>query len=182
MKRILFLLLAASAAPAWSQTNLPAPKTPESQVEISSDSGHFDGNTRRMIYLGHVFATDAKSTLHCEQLTVDLPAAGGHPTNIVAEAGVVIDKWDEKGQTNHITADKAVYTYSVVKGVTNEVVTFTGGNPTPKVENQQMIIVGEPLVMNLVTKQFSGQNYKTTFKQTPNAGGDTNASPLNFLK
>jgi lipopolysaccharide export system protein LptA len=182
MKRILLLLLAAAGGPAWSQTNLPAPKAPEPQVEISSDSGRFDGNTRRMIYSGHVLATDAKSKLRCEQLTVDLPAEGGHPTNIVAETGVVIDRVDEKGQTNHITADKAVYSYSVVKGVTNEVATFTGGNPTPKVENQQLIIVGEPLVMNLVTKQFSGQNYKTTFKQTPNAGGDTNATPLNFLK
>ncbi|HEX7571419.1 MAG TPA: hypothetical protein VF492_13040, partial [Verrucomicrobiae bacterium] len=125
---------------------------------------------------------NVKAKLYCEQLTVDLPPDFGHPTNIVAEAGVVIDRVDEKGQTNHITADKAVYTYSVVNAVTNEVVTFTGGNPTPKVENQQMIIVGEPLVMNLLTKQFSGTNPKITFKQTPNASGDTNASPLNFLK
>jgi len=182
MKRIFILLLAASANPLWAQTNLPAPTAPESQVEISSDSGHFDGNTRQMIYLGHVFATDAKSKLHCGQLTVDLPAEGGHPTNIVAETSVVIDHVDEKGQTNHITSDKAVYSYSVVSGVTNEVATFTGGNPTPKVENQQMIIVGDPLVMNLITKQFSGMNYKTIFKQAPNAAGETNASPLNFLK
>jgi hypothetical protein len=100
----------------------------------------------------------------------------------VAVTDVVIDRVDEKGQTNHITSDKAVYTYSVVNDVTNEVATFTGGNPTPKVENQQMIIVGDPLVMNLLTKQFSGKNYKTTFKQTPNADGETNTSPLNFLK
>jgi len=45
-----------------------------------------------------------------------------------------------------------------------------------------MIIVGDPLVMNLITKQFSGMNYKTIFKQAPNADGETNASPLNFLK
>ena len=176
------MLLALGGGAAWSQTNAPAAKPAEPPVEISSDTGHFDGNTRRMIYAGHVLATDSKSTMTCAQLTVDLPPEGGHPTNIVAETDVVIDRVHEKGQTNHITADRAVYTYSIINNVTNEVATFTGGKPTPKVENDQMIIVGDPLVMNLLTKQFSGKNYKTTFKQTPNTDGETNASPLNFLK
>ena len=182
MKKILLMLLATGGA-AWAQTNAPAEKPAESSpIEISSDSGHYDGNTRQMIYTGHVVAIDAQSKMTCAVLTVDLPADGGHPTNIVAETDVVIDRVDEKGQTNHITADNAVYTYRVVNDVTNEMATFTGGQPTPRVENDQMIIVGDPLVMNLLTKQFSGKKYKTTFKQNPNADGDTNASPLNFLK
>jgi lipopolysaccharide export system protein LptA len=182
MKKTLILLLAGGCGLAWAQTNAPAPGPPAQLTEISSDSGHFDGNTRQMIYLGHVFVTDAKTKLHCGQLIVDLPPNGGHPTNIVAETNVVIDALDDRGQTNHITADKAVYSYSVVNAVTNETITFTGSDPMPKVENPQFIILGEPLVLNLVTKQYGGSNYKTIFKPNPNSGNGTNASPFDFLK
>ena len=187
MKLFIFLLLAGSCRLFGAQTNTPAQKLPEQKVEINSDTGHFDGNTRQMIYLGHVFVTDnVKSKLHCEQLTVDLPSDFGHPTNIVAETEVVLDVLI-KGQTNHITADKAIYTYSVVTNVpnvivTNEIVTFSGGKPSPKVESPQMIMWGDPLVLNVITKSFSGSNYKTIFKETSNSGNGTNSSPFNFLK
>ena len=183
MKLFLVLLLVGSCRLAGAQTNTPAHKPAELPLEITSDSGHFDGNTRQMIYLGHVFVTDnVKAKLHCEQLTVDLPSDFGHPTNIVAETEVVIDMLDGKGQTNHITANKAVYAYSVVNSVTNETVTFVGGNPTPKVENPQVIILGEPLILNVNTKTFGGSNYKMILKQTPNSGNGTNSSPFGFLK
>jgi lipopolysaccharide export system protein LptA len=182
MKRVLFFLLAASCGVAVAQTNSPAQKA-ESRVEISSDSGHFDGNTRQMIYIGNVFVTDnAKARLHCGQLTVDLPVDGGHPTNIVAESDVAIDVLDGKGQTNHITSDKATYAYSVVGSVTNETVTFSGGKPMPKVENPQIIIYGEPLVLNVAAKTFGGSNYRTVIKQTPKSSAGTNDTPFNFLR
>jgi lipopolysaccharide export system protein LptA len=181
MKIFFILLLAGSCGILRAQTNAPAQTPPEPKTEISSDTFHFDGIKNQMIYLGHVFVTDnVKAKLHCEQLTVDLPPDFGHPTNIVAETDVVIDMLDEKGQTNHITADKAVYIYSVVNAVTNEVVTFTGGNPTPKVENPQFTATGDPLVLNLVTKQFSGLNYRTFFKQPPTSGNGTN-SPMKLF-
>lgn len=181
MKIFFVLLLAGSCGVVRAQTNAPAQTTPEPKTEISSDTGHFDGIKNQMIYLGHVFVTDnVKAKLRCEQLTVDLPPDFGHPTNIVAETDVVIDVMDEKGQTNHITADKAVYAYSVVNAVTNEMVKFTGGNPTPKVENPQFTITGDPLVLNLVTKQFSGVNYRTIFKQPPTSGNGTN-SPIKLF-
>ena len=190
MKRMVILLLAASAclvqaqatAPAMAVTNAPVAKALDQEVVVTSDHGRFDGLTRQMIYVGHVFVTDAKSEMRCGQLTVGLPADGGHPTNMVAVTNVVIDALDEKGQTNHITADKAVYAYDVINTVTNETITFTGGNPMPKVDNPQFIIYGEPLVLNLATKQFSGSNYKMVFKPTPNLEKGTNASPLNLLK
>jgi lipopolysaccharide export system protein LptA len=182
MKTFIILLLAGSCGIVRAQTNAPVPDPPESQTEIFSDSGHFDGNKYQMIYLGHVFAAATKSKLHCGQLTVDLPPDGGHPTNIIAEFNVVIDVLDKKGQTNHLTADKAVYTYGVVGAVTNEGVVFTGSNPSPKVENSQVIIEGDPLVLNLVTRQFSGEHYRTFFKKTTSSGTDTNASPLDFFK
>lgn len=187
MKLLLMLLLAFNGGLAWAQTNAPVANSsgtnaPPLQTDIYSDHGYFDGNTRQMVYQGNVVATDAKATLHCGLLTVNLPPDGGHPTNIVALTNVVIVNIDEKGQTNTVTADKAVYTYSVVNSVTNEIVTFTGGNPMPKAENAQVIITGEPLVLNLATKIYSGSNYRTVFKQPPGSGNGTNASPLNFLK
>lgn len=191
MKLLLILALAGSCRLAWAQTNVamtnmsptsaPTTNAPERKIEITADSGHFDGKTSQMIYLGHVFVTDnAKTTLHCGQLTVDVPTGGGDPTNIVAESDVVIDYLDEKGQTNHITSDKAVYACTVVNSVTNTTLTFTGGKPMPKVENPQFTATGEPLVYDFVTKQFGGTRYHMDLNLK--AGSGTNASPFNFLK
>lgn len=178
MRIIFILLLAGTCRVIWAQTNAPAQNPLEPKTEITSDSFHFDGVKNQMIYLGHVFATDnLKAKLHCEQLTVDLPPDFGHPTNIVAETAVVIDMLDEKGQTNHITADKAVYSYGVANAVTNEVVTFTGN---PRVENLQFTMFGDSLTLNLVTKQYGGQNYHQIFKQSPVSGNGTN-SPLKLF-
>ncbi len=177
--RILFiLLLAGTCGVIWAQTNAPAQNPPEPKTEITSESFHFDGVKNQMFYLCHVFATDnAKFRLHCEQLTIDLPPDFGHPTNIVAETEVVIDMLGEKGQTNHITADKAVYSYDVANAVTNEVVTFTGH---PRVENLQFTMFGDSLTLNLATKQYGGVNYHTIFKQSPTSGNGTN-SPLKLF-
>jgi hypothetical protein len=181
MKRFAILFLLAVAGIVRAQTNAPAPAAAGPDIDITSEHGFFDGVKRQMIYQGHVLVTDARSTLRCGLLTVDLPEGGGRPTNIVALTNVVIDALDEKGQTNHITAEKAVYTYHVMNAVTNEVITFTGGDPTPRVENPQFTITGEPLVLDLRTRQFSGSNYRTVIKGLPGAGG-TNASPFNLLK
>lgn len=182
MKRILALLLLLSGAGLiQAQTNRPPQPKLTGQLEISSDHGFFDGIRHQMIYQGNVVITNAGSTMRCGLLTVYLPPEGGRPTNIVAQTNIVIDALDGNGQPNHITANKAVYSYQVVEAVTNETVTFTGGDPTPRVENSQMIITGDPLVLNLATKQFTGSNYRTIFKEASGANG-TNASPLNLLK
>ena len=180
MKRfVILLLLATSGLLLRAQTNtLP----PDQQLIIDSEHGRFDGVARQMIYEDKVFVTDGKSRLYCEKLIVDLPPEGGHPTNIVALTNVVIYALDDKGQTNHITADKAVYRYHVVDSVTNSIITFTGGNPSPKAESSQFIIYGEPLTLDLITRQFSGEHYHMIFKQTTNSVTGTNSSPMNFLK
>jgi len=182
MKFFIILLLAGSGFCLKAQTNAPATNSLPSQTDITSDRGEFNGITHQMFYMGHVVVIDPKAKLWCEHLTVNLPPEGGHPTNIVAVTNVVIDTLDDKGQTNHITADKAVYAYSVAALVTNETITFTGGKPSPRVENPQFTIYGEPLVLNLVTKQYGGSNYRMIFKQSPNSANGTNASPFNFLK
>ena len=181
MKRIISLLLVFGAGLVQAQTNQPPQQQLAQQLEISSDHGYFDGIKRQMVYEGNVVVTNAGSTMRCELLTVDLPPSGGQPTNIVAETNVVIDALDENGRTNHITANKAVYTYSVVDSVTNRIITFTGGNPSPRLENDQMIATGDSIVVNLLNKKISGSNYRTIFKEVPGANG-TNASPFNILK
>jgi len=175
MKYLLSLLLAGSCGLAWAQTNAP-----ERQLDITSDSGHFDGKSSKMIYLGHVVVTDkARATMHCGQLTVDVPMSGGDPTNILAEIDVVVDVLDEKGQTNHVTADKAIYAYSVANTVTNRTLTFTGGKPMPKVVNPQFTATGEPLVYDFVSKQFGGEHYHMEFNIKSTG---TNGTPFNLLK
>lgn len=192
MKKVFILILACSCGFVCAQANAPAPKVKEQEVVITADRGHFDGNTHQMFYIGNVLVTDNdKVQLRCGLLTVDLPPAGGHPTNIIAEAdlvvtNVVIDLLDARGQTTHITANKAVYAYNVVTNqsliVTNETVTFTGGNPLPKVENPQAVITAEPLVMHVADKTFDGEHYQMVLKHNSAISGGTNASPFNFLK
>lgn len=185
MKRFLTLLMAINAGFAWAQTNAPVRAVPEKAVpatndldqftDINSVSFHYDGNQHEVVYQGHVVVVDAKSELHCGQLTVKMPADGGRPTNAVALTNVVIDMLDDKGQTNHITADKAVYNYSVVNGLTNEVVTFIGGNPSPEVQNPQYTIWADPLILDMATKQYTGTNEHMIFKESPKAAKGTNA-------
>ncbi|HEX4350663.1 MAG TPA: LptA/OstA family protein, partial [Verrucomicrobiae bacterium] len=149
IKLLLVLFLSLSCGRAWAQTNTPTATPVEQVLNVDSDSGYYDGITNQMVYLGHVVVVyNMKDTLNCERLTVDIPADHGNPTNIVAETNVVVDVLDEKGGTNHITAGRAVYTYqllnpatnvvnnvtNVVYAATNEIVTFTLGNPRPKVE------------------------------------------------
>jgi lipopolysaccharide export system protein LptA len=181
IRTILILFLSAAGGLVWAQTN--APKVPPvTSTEISSDSAVFDHNTRRLVYQGHVLVSDPKVKLRCALLTVDLPPEGkSRPTNIVAETGVTVDFIDDKGMTNHLTANKAVYVYNVVGTVTNGTVTFTGtpGNP-PRVEAPQFNVVSEPLVWDMATGKYFLTNQVITIKQSAMNG--TNGAPINFFK
>lgn len=181
MKRFLILMLAVLAGFARAQTNAPA-ALPEKQVEVTSAHGYFDGIARQMIYDGNVLVLDGPSSLACEKLVVNLPPDGGRPTNIIAYTNVVVLAVDEKGATNHVTADKAVYAYQVIGSVTNETITFIGGNPSPKVDHPMFTIYGDPLVLDVRTRKFSGHGYRTIFKQAPGADGTNGSSPFNVLK
>ena len=93
-----------------AQTNTPGTQpTPRGPTRISSKSADFDLAGHEATYRGHVRVDDPQMKLTCERLVADMPQAGGHPNHIVAETNVVIDFTDEKGQTNHVTGDKAVY-------------------------------------------------------------------------
>ena len=179
MKKILLLWFAGSCSLVWAQTDLPAQKSPEPEVGIHSDHWYFDGRTRQWVYFSNVVMTNWDGELTCERLTTLLPpehSADYHPTNIVAETNVVID-FIKNGDTNHFTADKAIWGYNVANGVTNETVTLTGH---ARGENSKEWMTGEPLVWDIANDRFYGTDYKSVFKVTPGSGAnpfDTRPAP-----
>ena len=88
---------------------------------------------------------------------------------------MVIDFVDDKGQTNHATCDRAVYSYEVKDRTTNKLVTLSGH---AKVENAEFVMTGEPITLNLTTRKIIADNPVVTPRQSlikPNAG--TNSPP-----
>lgn len=149
---ILILILSGLAVAGAAQTNAPLAKPATPLTQITSDSADFDLNARLATYRGHVRVADPKVALACDWMVVNLPAPGGRLDRIVATTNVVIDFVNEKGETNHITADKAVYAYSVQNTVTNEQVTLTG---SPRIENPDGIMTGDIIIWDRANNRIS---------------------------
>ena len=161
MKKILclFPLVAGIAFLAQAQANLATPRpasssaiTPPTPTQINSDSAEFDLAGHQATYRGHVRVNSPKMALACDWMLVDLPAAGGHLDHILAETNVVIDFVDEKGATNHVTADKAVYDYNLKNSATNELVTLTG---SPRLESADGIMTGDVIIWDRANNKIS---------------------------
>jgi hypothetical protein len=91
----------------------------------------------------------------------------------------VIDSTDNKGQTTHVTGDKAVYIYNVQNGVTNETVTLTG-NPQPRVENAQGTMAADVITWDRANNHYRLiGNYKGVGHQNFGVVTDTNLPPAN---
>lgn len=181
MKKICLLLLTGSCGLLWAQPNLPAPKSSDQEIGLDSRHFYYDGKVRQLVYYDNVVATNWEGRLTCERLVITLPpegSAGSHPPSMVAETQVVID-FLKNGETNHITADKAVYAYSAGEAVTNETITFSGH---AKAENAKGWMTGEPLVWDNIADRFSGTDFKTILKPAPHSDNGTNAGPFNLLK
>ena len=186
-----FLLTATLVALAGEATGAVATNTPPGEQEVGVSAKHFvyDGGKQRVIYYDHVVATNAQGSLACDRLTIDLPPEGSldrQPTNAVAETNVVID-FVKQGDTNHITCERAIYTYLIIHGATNDTITFVGSATTPaKVENSKGWMTGEPLIWDNLSGNFSGLNTETHFKVPAQPASGTNPPaamvPLNFLK
>lgn len=171
-KFLLWAVVFAAVVSVSAQLVLPGKKGAlRKPTQIESDRAEFDLNTRRAIYLGHVKVDDPEMKLKCEQLTVDLPAAGERVNHIVAEVNVLIDFTDNHGQVTHATGSRAVYHYAVTGVVTNETVTLTG---SPRVENDQGTLTGDEISWDRATGHMSATNQKMTFKQNLNGNADTN--------
>ena len=162
----------------WAQTNAPLKNSAEQEIGLHADHFYYDGNARQLVYYDHVLATNAQGKLTCARLTINLPAEGSadsRPTNVVAETNVAID-FVQKGDTNHITSDKAIYAYSVVNTVTNETLTFTGH---ARGENSSGWLTGEPLIWDNIANRFTGPNIETHFRIPASSANGTNASGTN---
>jgi lipopolysaccharide transport protein LptA len=169
-------------------TNAPTP-TPKTNAptRIDSDRADFDLNGREAIYSGNVRVDDPRVKLACARLTVDLPQTGGRINHVVAETNVVIDAIDEKGATNHVTSDKAVYDYSVQGSVTNETITLTGN---PQIQNAQGAQSGDVIIWDRANNHvrfinphmISSENLDTVAtNMNPAAAGTNNlAAPKLF--
>jgi len=170
---------------AHAQTNTPgAPPAPRAPMVIHADSADFDLSGYQLIYHRQVRVDDTQMKLTCEQLVADLPPAGGLPNHIVAETNVVIDFTDTKGQTNHATGDKAVYTYQEQGGVTNVTVTLTG-DPQPQVVNAQGLQAGDVIIWNRENTnshiRFIGNYHMVSYQKPGEVMTDTNL-PVTVVK
>jgi len=168
-----------------AQTNTPgALPTPRAPMFIHADSADFDLNGHQGIWRWHVRVDDPQMKLACEQLVADMPPAGGRPNRIVAETNVVIDFTDTKGQTNHATGDKAVYTYQEQGGATNETLTLTG-DPQPQVENAQGLQAGDVIIWNRENTnshiRITGNYHMVSYQKPGEVMTDTN-SPVTVVK
>ena len=166
---------AAAEILALVTTNAPPPKpmTP-AMTQIDSDSFDGDLNGRRAIYSGHVRVTDPRMTLTCARLIADLPPAGGRINHIVAETNVVIDATDDKGATNHVTCDKAVYDYDVQGSVTNDTITLTGN---PQIVNAQGTNTADVIVWNRANGHIYETSPHMSGENLGGAGANTNGLP-----
>ncbi len=181
MKRTCLLLFAGSCGLLWAQTNSLLQESTDHVVDIRSGAGYYDFKARQLVYYDNVVATNWEGKLTCGRLTILLPPEGAgsdHPTNVVAESNVVIDVL-RNGDTNHITADKAIYAYSLAEGVTNETVTLTGHAVAT---NSEYMATGEPLVWDNIAGRFTGTDFRTTFYPKTRPGNGTNAGPFNLMK
>jgi len=145
---------------ATSLSTTPAVR--RAPTRIDSDSLDFDKTAHQMVYRGHVMVDDPQMKLTCALLTTDLPESGGRPSRIDAETNVVIDFFDDKGQPNHATSDRAIYVFNVQNGVTNETITFTGN---ARIENAQGTLTGEPIYWDRANNHLHADNENMVFRQ-----------------
>lgn len=136
-----------------AQTDPSKPPKPERKpTQIDSDTLEFKLESLSAVYTGNVRVNDPQMWLTCEQLTARFRTNNStlEIESIIAETNVVIDAIDWEGRTNHATADKLVYSYSVINGTTNETVvngitnlTVIGGTT-----NQTLELTGNPKLTN----------------------------------
>jgi|SRR5208282_3749928 lipopolysaccharide export system protein LptA len=163
------------AMPVAPNDNTVLPPKPRPPTLIEADGpADFDLTKRRVTYRDNVRVNDPEMKLRCDWLAADLPQDGGHVTNIVAETNVVIDFTDNRGQTNHVTCDRAVYVFEAQTGTTNDTVTFTGN---ARVENAQGWLTGEPIYWDRANNHLRADNPKMIWRQNFNGAGAETKSP-----
>ena len=181
MKKICcWLAILSLGAEIWAQTNAISGKATTQDYGLHPGHAHWDGEKRQLVCYDGVVITNAQGRLTCERLTIDLPPDGAldnHPTNAVAETNLDVVFVDNKGETNHTTCDKGVYSYSVISGITNEIFTFSGHATNTSAHGW---FSGEPLIWDNIKQTFDfGSNVDMHLKLHSSDNG-TNKSPFNL--
>lgn len=138
----------------------------ERLAEIFADSQILYLESNVGVWQGNVRGYEQRGNLNCDLLTGEWPQQSSNVfRNVVAEGKqnrVLIDWWDQKGQTNHAVADKAVYTYSVTNSVTNDDVILTGN---PVVWSSQGTNAGDKIIWHRISDTVETINSKMTIKE-----------------
>lgn len=148
------------------ESNEPAAveEAPEpTETHIYSDIMDVEIKSRSVVYRGNVRLDDPRIQLTCEQLSAAVPEAGGRVDRVVAETNVVIVVLDDEGKTNRAYADKAVYTYSVVNSVTNEVVELSGDSQ-PRIERPEGTLHGDVITWDRSSNQIHASNPRMSYR------------------
>lgn len=158
------LALAGFTTVLSAQTNAPPdPKPERAPTLIDADTLEFRLESRSAVYSGNVKVTDPQMRLTCELLTARFMTNNARLEieSIIAETNVVIDALDWEGRTNHATADKLVYSYSVVDGTTNQTLELTG---KPKLVNPMGGLSGDLIFVDLVKGKVFAKNQTTSIQ------------------
>lgn len=153
------LLLLAAIALRAEETHLPPVTGTNTTTIITSQSVDFDLKSRSAIYRGNVRVEDLRISLTCELLTARMPTNGGRVDSIIAETNVVIVVQDSKGETNHATAARVIYTYQRTTTVTNEMLELTG---SPAIESPQGTLTGDTITWDRVKDVIRATNQRMT--------------------
>lgn len=171
--------LSGSASEARTATTSNSPPTEVRPTDIESRSGQFYLKTNFFVYRGDVHVDNPQMKLTCELLTIEAPTfAQGKFNRASAYTNVIIDWVDDKGQPNHATSDKAVYTYVLTNTITgadphwetNAAVVLTGN---PVVTNTSGTFRGDPIIWDRMSDTITSPNM---VRMTINQNG-TNNSP-----
>jgi len=129
------------------------------ETHINARSMQVDFKSRTAFYRQNVTVTDPRVSMTCEFLTAKLPATGNRVDSIIAETNVVIAVPD-KGATNYATADKAIYSYSIKSGATNEMLELTG---SPTLNSLQGKTTGTKLVWDIANERLTGEDVHMSY-------------------
>lgn len=161
------LAVAGCGVALLAQTNTTGTVKPErGPTLIDADSLEFKLESFSAVYTGNVKVNDPQMQLTCAILTARFRTNNSRLEieSIVAETNVVIDAVDFEGRTNHATADKLVYSYTVVEGITNQTLELTGN---PKLMNPLGGLAGEIIFVDMVKGKVFAKGQTTTIQ--PNA-------------
>ena len=160
----LILILGGFSPVLCAQGDSPAAvKVERAPTLITSDSMEFQYESRTVAYSGNVKVADPQMQITCEQLTARFftNSAKLEIENIIAERNVVLDAVDWEGRTNHATAAKLVYSYSVVNSVTNQTLELTG---SPRLSNPLGGLAGDIIFVDLVKGKVFARNQTTSIQ------------------